>query len=113
MDVEQQRRVAANEAWFRANNESIRTGIERFAGEEQPTELQGHFMCECAVSECRELLQMSLADYTRVRTGDAWFAVQPDHVISSAERVVERNENFWIVEKIGFGREVAESLAPD
>lgn len=56
-------------------------------------------MCECAMSECQDMVSVSRADYDRVRSDPRWFMVLPDHVTAAAEDVVEQTDRFWIVER--------------
>lgn len=96
MDDRQQRRVARNQSRFREMNERTRRGIDAF---EEHAE---HYpiMCECAVSECNETIQLSRADYARARAMPGTFIVLPDHVMAAAEVVVERTDSFWIIQKL-------------
>ena len=58
------------------------------------------FHCECGrTSGCGGRLQMTLAEYERVRQQDDRFAVVPGHETAELESVVERDERFCIVDK--------------
>jgi hypothetical protein len=47
-----------------------------------------------------------------VRARPDRFAIIPGHEIHAAERVVEENERYDVVEKIGLGRRMAEARDP-
>lgn len=108
MDREQAQRIAENEARFRAVNDRISAAIGEFRG--------GHgratfpIMCECAVTECDEMVEITAEQYDHVRSSDRWFAVRPEHVIEAAERRVEDHGTWWLIEKIGVGGKLAEAL---
>jgi hypothetical protein len=108
MKAEEQRQLAADEALFRARNESIRASIEQLGDGRRHG-----FMCECALTDCSEMLELTLDEYAHVRSKPTWFAVLPEHVVREIERPVEKHDEFWIVEKTGVGRDVAAELAPD
>src|SRR5688572_28742682 len=108
MDEAQQRRIAANEARFRAANERVTEATRAF--DEGAAEYA--LMCECALTECQDMLEISRPDYEQVRSNPRWFAVLPAHVMPPAiERVLEAHSHYWIVEKIAAVAEVAEELA--
>ena len=48
-----------------------------------------------------------MAEYERLRSHPYRFAVLPGHVNDGVERVVERHENYVIVEKLGAAAVVA------
>ena len=70
-------------------------------------------MCECTKLDCTELLPLTMAAYEAVRATPTHFIVAPDpsHFIADAERIVERAEHYWVLEKIGAAAERAEELA--
>ena len=106
MESGQQESAARNEALFREINERISeiTDSQR--------ERTAEIFCECSVTSCNELIQVSLAEYEAVRARGNRFAVIAGHEEPAVERVVERNERFALVEKIGRGADVAEELNP-
>jgi hypothetical protein len=55
---------------------------------------------------------MTLVEYERLRSHQTWFAVRHDHVFPEAERIVERNTGYTIVEKIGAAGEFATENDP-
>jgi hypothetical protein len=55
--------------------------------------------CECALIGCDVDVTLAGADYRRVREHPVRFVVAPTHVIPEAERVVEQDEDYVVVEK--------------
>jgi hypothetical protein len=86
-------RIALNEALFREVNENIR----KVAGQGRHDD--AHFICECGESTCEERIALPIAVYRSVREDPLHFFVKPGHEIPSAERVVERREGFFVIEK--------------
>jgi len=109
MDDRNAERMALNEAVFRAANEQLHGDLEAFTGSQSSYSM----MCECALIECEQMVEMDEAAYTRVRSKRVWFLVWPEHVVPEIEDIVERSEGFWIVEKVGAAASVARSTAPE
>lgn len=107
MDTEQQRRVAANEARFRDANEKTVEALASFR--ENDGELP--VMCECAATECLDMIHMTLDEYREVRADPTWFVVRPHHFIPAAERTVRTTERYWVIEKVSGAAEVAPERA--
>jgi hypothetical protein len=56
------------------------------------------FRCECGnTSGCDARVQLSLAEYERVRAGGRSYAVAPGHELPDLERVVERSERYLVL----------------
>ena len=105
---ERERRLAENEALFRAVNERI---------EERAVALgdDGHvyeFFCECSNPECTFRIRATLVEYERVRADPARFVVKPGHDLPEVERVVVRDDAYWVVEKEDEAAEHAARLDP-
>ena len=98
MDGQQARRSAENEALFRSVNQRLVALIEAFAALDELSV----FVCECSRMDCIEQVEMTLAEYARVRSNPRWFAVAPaaEHVAAGLERVLERTERYFLVEKL-------------
>lgn len=73
-------------------------------------ERQVEIMCECAVTQCRDMVQLRKAQYAAVRASPIRFIVLPEHVLEATERVVERTERYWVIEKVGASADEAASL---
>jgi hypothetical protein len=103
---ERERRAGENQSMFRDANERVRAakkGRTAWTGVSQ-------WLCECADEDCTERIVMTLDEYEAVRADATHFAVAPSmpHVDSDAERVVEKHEHYWVVEKVREAAEVAE-----
>jgi hypothetical protein len=101
-------RAARNEALFRAVNEEIRAVDRRFGNA-----LTSEFVCECANDGCVERLPVPRDVYTAVRSEPTRFILAPGHERLELERVVERHDRFFVVEKTGTAAREAERLDPD
>jgi hypothetical protein len=56
------------------------------------------FGCECGAEDCDTRLEMTMAERDAVdHAGNRW-AIAPEHQLSASDRVIERNERFWVVE---------------
>ena len=92
-------RQALNEALMRTVNEQIAALDKRTAGWAVPGQ-RFEFQCECGkIGGCEGRLQMSFAEYDRVRRQRDRFAVAPGHETAAIEHVVERDERYLIVDK--------------
>jgi len=103
-------RVGRNEALFREVNERIEElavfhdfGASRF-----------ELVCECANLECAAVIDMTVSEYEAVRADGRRFLVAPaeSHVVADVERIVERFDRYWVVEKTGGAAEVAADNDP-
>jgi hypothetical protein len=99
---EQAHRVARNEAVLREVNERIEELLDDAAHPE--------FFCECGEGRCVETIEVSIAEYTAVRSSPLRFVVRPGHELPEFERVVEETNRYRVVEKVGDAGEVAREL---
>lgn len=106
-DAARAARVAENESIFRRANEKLE---ERFR--ELEAEGLTPFLCECGDVACTQVIRLTLDEYEGVRGHPAHFAIVSGHQILVAERVVEQNERYDVVEKTDVGRQVAEARDP-
>jgi hypothetical protein len=86
---------ATTQSLFREVNERIE-GI----GERQAV-ADGEVLCECAKTDCTDVIPMTREEYETVRRLPTHFLVAPGHVVREIERVVEENERYMVVEKFG------------
>jgi len=93
-------RAARNEEIFRGVNERIEQGAQRH---QLTTAIPFH--CECGQASCFEYVELAPAHYDRVAAERYRFVVIPGHELEEIERVVERHEGFFVVEKTGEARE--------
>jgi hypothetical protein len=107
---ERQDRAARNQALFREVNERIEDINERF----ETLTSRSDWVCECAAVECTERLEMSCREYEAIRSVGDRFIVAPgdEHVWPDVERVVERHQKYWVVEKIEHAAKVARATDP-
>jgi hypothetical protein len=54
-------------------------------------------VCECSDLACADALEISAAEYGRIRADGSRFVVFPGHERPASERVVERNGRFVVV----------------
>jgi hypothetical protein len=91
-----EQRIAHNEGVFRDINERIEQG--RWPGEPQT---RVAFRCECARLGCNLLVELTLREYEHVRADSRRFLLIDGHELPQAEVVVERHEDYVVVEKTG------------
>jgi hypothetical protein len=89
------RRIAENEARFRAINDRLNADLERL-------EITGgvvEFVCECGLAECADPVSVTTEEYAGVRADPMCFLVVPGHEIPDTESVVETAARFVVVRK--------------
>ncbi|SRR6266545_5097216 len=101
------RQVAQGEALFREVNERINEIADDFGLAEGFS-----IFCECASPECQERLELTQAEYEHLRRMPTHFAVLRGHEIAAVERVVQENDRFLTVEKLGDSGVTATMLDP-
>jgi hypothetical protein len=101
-------RLGKNEVILRDLNERLK------AHGSSQSQRFSEWVCECADMGCLEPVELSIAEYEAVRTDPTRFVVAPrdEHVTRDIERVVEREDRYWIVEKMGVAAEVSRKLDP-
>jgi hypothetical protein len=104
---EVQERLAYNEASYRTLNEGIERG---HAGD--PPDRQLGFRCECARLGCNAIVLLSKAEYEAVRSDGARFFMLDGHEMPEIEDVLERHQNYIVVEKREHAGETAEAVDP-
>jgi hypothetical protein len=106
------RRRVLNETGFRELNERIERINERFADETGSGEFS--IVCECSSTDCVERFPVAQAEYRRIRSVDEWFAVLPGHEDPAIERIVEENDEYFVIEKLEEEpAAIARATAPD
>jgi hypothetical protein len=98
-------RLAQNEALARHLNEAVREESEANGFDSRP------FVCECARASCVDAVEISLDDYTRVRSHPRHFVLAPGHESPGVESVIETQPGYIVVEKRGEAGRFAESGA--
>jgi hypothetical protein len=105
--VDAEDRIAHNETLFREVNERIEAGQWPMQHGEPAA-----FRCECGSLGCNQMVELTLAEYERVRATATHFVLVAGHEIPTIERVVEREASYVVVEKAGDAAEVAEETDP-
>jgi hypothetical protein len=108
---DRERSGANNQSLFRAGNERLKKFNEDWFGTLPP---RGGWVCECANDTCLQEIEMAISEYEVVRQDGAHFFVAPgdDHVWPDIERVIERNNRYWVVEKTGHAQDIARRADP-
>jgi hypothetical protein len=91
MDELTERRMARNEEAFRRVNDEI--------AERAVSESATRYVCECADAHCSAVIRLSADDYADVRSAPNRFFVRPGHEQPEIEDVVERHDEYLVVEK--------------
>src|ERR1041384_2503930 len=95
-DAKRTERVRENELLFRGLNERI----EDVAGSSGNARMSA--VCECGDALCFAPISLALAEYERIaREGPnrRRFVVKPGHEIPDVETVIERHDDYTVVEK--------------
>jgi hypothetical protein len=103
-------RAARNQSLFREINERVKQLNDGFS----MVLPVGEWICECADDTCVERIELSAQAYEVVRADGTHFIVAPGdaHVFPEVERITERSELYWVVEKFGRAGEAADRLNP-
>ena len=104
---ERTRRVGENEALFRTVNEQVARLNEQFEQFGNPLSA----ICECARFDCNERVDISAQAYEQVRQDPARFIVTPQHIEPDLESVVEEQDGYWVIRKLGGPAELARATA--
>jgi hypothetical protein len=101
-------RIGRNEDLFRKVNDQIEGVNEAFGTITGTMSL----LCECGKLECIEQIELTVDAYRELRADPTRFAVKPGHELPDVERVVERHEGYFVVQKAeGDAAKLAEDLA--
>jgi hypothetical protein len=101
-------RIGRNEDLFRKVNDQIE-GVNEAFGTITGTM---SILCECGKLECIEQIELTADAYRELRADPTRFAVKPGHELPDVERVVERHERYFVVEKAkGDAAKLAQDLA--
>ena len=99
-------RIARNEAIFREVNERVADVMDSEAR-------MTNFLCECGNLDCTEEVSLTDAEYMKLRSNPATFAVVPGHALEDVETVIEETDRFHIVEKHPREAAIAEATDPN
>jgi hypothetical protein len=103
-------KAAQNQSLFREVNERLKEVGERVESNSYAEDA----ICECADEECSERISLSVEEYEQVRAHSTWSVVlaSDEHVFPDVERVVDKQDRYWVVEKLDGAAVVAEKLDP-
>lgn len=104
--VDRSERAARNQALFREVNERLEGIAETF----QFVADHAVFVCECADVNCSGQVMMTADEYDAVRARGNTFVIMPGHVLPDIEHVVESNDRFEVVAKVGKAGRIAEAV---
>jgi hypothetical protein len=99
-------RAAKNESAYREVNQAIAKLQEK-----SPLPLPPTFICECSNTDCREVVEATLDEYSQVRAVATHFLLAHGHIDPDIERIVRTTDRFDVVEKFGLDAEIAEAEA--
>jgi hypothetical protein len=85
-------RIARNEVIFREVNQRVADVMDSDAR-------MANFLCECGNLDCLQEISPTVAEYRRLRSNPATFAVVPGHSLADVETTVEETDRSQIVEK--------------
>jgi hypothetical protein len=97
---EREERIEHNERLFREVNQRLETLHHRLDDDDSEPK---QWLCECADTHCVERIELTVDEYERVHAAPARFVVKAGHVIEDVERVIERNDDYAVVEKVMSG----------
>lgn len=84
---------ARSQALFREVNERIEKIAEDFGSDGQ-----NRLICECGNPDCTQQIELTAAEYERVRAHASRFVVALNHENPEMESIVEQNDRFAVVE---------------
>jgi len=104
-------RIAANENVLRERNERTKESNAHHVWVNPPFP---DWTCECGDVNCSNPIHLTVEEYEAVRAEPTRFIIAPglEHVASEVERVVQREDRYWIVEKVGVGAQMSKELNP-
>ena len=91
-------RAARNQSLYREVNERIEDLNKRF---DAALSAGATWVCECADTECSEPMELTTGEYGELRSHPNRFAVLPGHVLEKVEHVVDTQDGYVVVEKVG------------
>jgi hypothetical protein len=107
---DREERAAKNQSLFREINENVTELNQAF----RLVAPLGEWICECANESCIVTVEMTRADYEEIRGDGARFLVAPsdEHVWPDVERIIERLDRYWVLEKTGHAGDLAKRSDP-
>jgi hypothetical protein len=107
--TEKGQRYAISQSTFREINERVNDVNQMVSDRALKS-----WVCECADTHCSERIEMTLIEYEALRSYPRRFAIvsDPSHYYPDVEKVVDRNDLYWVVEKFGHSAKVAADYDP-
>ncbi|MDQ3066527.1 MAG: hypothetical protein M3R12_05170 [Actinomycetota bacterium] len=69
-------------------------------------------LCECGTAHCTERIELTHAEYERVRADPTTFALVPGHEVEAVEHVVRSAPGYVVVANHGRAARIAERTDP-
>ena len=88
-------RIGRNEDLFRKVNDQIEGVNEAFGAITGTMSI----LCECGTLDCIEQIDLTIDQYRELRADATRFAVRPGHEIPDVERIVKRQDGYFVVQK--------------
>jgi hypothetical protein len=88
-------RLIENQEIFKSANKRLEDAVEEAVSGDQRVP----FLRECADDDCLERVEMTLAQFSAVRSHDNRFFVVPGHPLAEGEEILEEHDNFYVTEK--------------
>ncbi len=94
-------RLARNQMLFRNVNERVNAvrGVSAY---------REAYLCECSRADCVEELELGREEYVVARRAATHFVIKPGHDFPELEQVIDQNDRYAIVEKVGQAATVAD-----
>ncbi len=102
---EQHKRIAKDEAVFRATNREIERAEQEAGGK---TGQLIEVLCECGRKGCSGIISLTAAEYDGVHSQDDRFVVLRGHESVEIEGVVEERAGYLVVDKFGVAEDIVE-----
>jgi hypothetical protein len=93
--VTRERRRIQNQELFRLANERLDEHVDDLALDGSPIP----FLCECADDDCLGRVDLTRDDYEAVRSQRNRYVILPGHATIASEVVIEKNGDYYVVEK--------------
>jgi hypothetical protein len=101
--------MVENEIVFRQINEAVQQGfdeVKRIAREDgqhhnlDESDIPLQFYCECSDENCRQRISVRPSRYNAIHANRAKFVILPHHQADTIEHVIDREDGYWVVEKM-------------
>lgn len=95
-----QQRRKQNEQFLRRENDRTKDLLTNgLLNQEEQALLPIGFVCECSKLSCRRSIKMSVEEFRITHQYRNRFIIRPGHEQTDIETVMERNKDYFIVEK--------------